>query len=200
MPHSNAKNFGPWSSANNRQLGASAQHPGGSSFGYSSIGQGLGVQTINGAIVAAEQPQQRELHLDAQECDQVFKVFDKQNTGEIHIGQVQEILGKFEAVSCKGARDLQLQEVKESAGGPAVHSTASKAGRDKKSSVLFANGHHVIGSREYLKRDPQSRGLGNGETPGKAYSPTKRPLHNGSTIGTINGASPNTGIQLRNGL
>jgi len=113
------------------------------------------------------------------------------------------MLGKFEAVSCKGARDLQLQEVKESAGGPAIHSTASKAGRDKKSSVLFANGHHVIGSREYLKKGtaPESRGLGNGETPGKVYSPTKRPLHNGSTIGTINGgASPNTGIQLRNGL
>lgn len=69
MPQSNAKNFGPWSSANNgRQLGTSNQHPG-SSFGYSSIGQGLGVQTLNGAAVATEQPQQHELHLDAQECD-----------------------------------------------------------------------------------------------------------------------------------
>jgi hypothetical protein len=113
------------------------------------------------------------------------------------------MLGKFEAISTKGARELQLQEVKESAGGPSVASTASKAGRDKKSSVLFANGHHVIGSREYLKKGtaPESRGLGNGETPGKVYSPNKRPLHNGSTIGTINGGnSPNTGIQLRNGL
>ncbi len=69
--------------------------------------------------------------------------------------------------------------------------------------MLFANGHHVIGSREYTRKGqaPESRGLGNIEPSGKVYSPTKRPLHNGSTIGTINGgASPNTGIQLRNGL
>ena len=66
--------------------------------------------------------------------------------------------------------------------------------------MLFANGHHVIGSREYMRKGaPESRGLGRGEPDAKVYSPNKRPLQNGSTISN-GGGSPNTGIQLRNGL
>ena len=37
-----------------------------------------------------------DFNLDKQEYQSVFKVFDKDNTGEINISQVYELINKFE--------------------------------------------------------------------------------------------------------
>lgn len=37
-----------------------------------------------------------DFNLDKQEYQSVFKVFDKDNTGEINIGQVYELINKFD--------------------------------------------------------------------------------------------------------
>ena len=37
-----------------------------------------------------------DFNLDKQEYQSVFKVFDKDNSGEINIGQVYELINKFD--------------------------------------------------------------------------------------------------------
>ena len=49
-----------------------------------------------------------EFNLDKQEYQSVFKVFDKDNQGEISVGQVYELLQKFEEQSPK--QEAQKQQ------------------------------------------------------------------------------------------
>ena len=43
--------------------------------------------------------QQQEFNLDRSEYQQVFKVFDKEGTGEITIHQVYDLINKFDSAS-----------------------------------------------------------------------------------------------------
>ena len=47
-----------------------------------------------------------EFNLSLQEYNYVFRVFDKQNAGEIHINQVQELVNKFDQATLKDGRKL----------------------------------------------------------------------------------------------
>ena len=58
-----------------------------------------------------------EFNLDKQEYQSVFKVFDKDNTGQIHINQVYDLIGKFDG-SAQGVEE----EKNKSAGGNAAGS------------------------------------------------------------------------------
>lgn len=68
---------------------------------------------------------QNEFNLDKQEYLQVFKIFDKDNTGVINIDQVYELINKFEDTTLNtGGTNLNMNQHGNS-GNSGAHGTGS---------------------------------------------------------------------------
>lgn len=82
-------------------LGGLGGKPSGT-LGLQGLGAGLGVLgqvngSLNGTSGQSLQPtRESEFNIDLQEYSYVFKVFDKNESGEINISQVQELINKFD--------------------------------------------------------------------------------------------------------
>lgn len=92
--------------------------------------------------------QHGEFNLDSQEYQQVFKVFDKDNTGEITIQQVYDLINKFEeGATTANFSNLNLDKTANppshgNKAGPrgSTHGIGSKSFAGQNSASLYSNG------------------------------------------------------------
>ena len=100
-----------------------------------------------------------DFNLDKQEYQSVFKVFDRDNTGEINIGQVYELINKFDDAQ-KNADGSGAADVSMNGGGMSG----------------ISNGLIIGGASK-------STGKSSSTNTGGSKSPTKKPITSGLGLG-----------------
>lgn len=101
-----------------------------------------------------------DINLDKQEYQSVFKVFDKDNTGEINIGQVYELINKFD----------DAQRLADGGSGVAGDASINTAGLN--------NGNPNSGALTVGKQNQKTT------NPLSSKSPTKKPAGAGLGAGS----------------